>query len=500
VPIPRLTVLAVAAAACGVLAYAAASSASTASIRSPLAGASLSRLSLERTGRFGDELRITSRSGSWRSAVRGVLQLRFSWLECDLKGNRCSALPGLRTRAIVPPQEPRLVTLRGALTATTPAGTSAVTTGNFYYDLGGVAFEAGRSRYVHAHPQYGPEQLRNWYGVGSDQDGAGQTIVIPAPGRQHGLRRAVDHFSAHYGLPRTCRRQREGCFQLVLSRVGKGPTYLSRIDETEADVEWAHTIAPEARIVVLEFDFDHVAALLGKIRRLGLAGRASVVSNSWCAPCMGHHAYGRHVVYPHIARGCHLRHLVCVQASGNDGFPGSTPSNSRYVLAAGGTTFRASRDDAMRTEIPWRPSGSGETDMPVPRPAWQRTIHAGCSHRGGKRSCAKRAVPDVTATAANVPVFRPTRTGFSWSYFHGTSLSTPLWAGLIALTDQALQREGQQPVGVDELHRALYRGYAAAGLDDIRPEGWDWATGLGSPRAGIVDALTRAIERYRLQR
>jgi len=40
----------------------------------------------------------------------------------------------------------------------------------------------------------------------------------------------------------------------------------------------------------------------------------------------------------------------------------------------------------------------------------------------------------------------------------------------------------------------------AGGLNDIPPAGWDWATGLGSPRAGIVGVLTQAIERYRQQR
>jgi kumamolisin len=190
---------------------------------------------------------------------------------------------------------------------------------------------------------------------------------------------------------------------------------------------------------------------------------------------------------------------VCVQAAGNERSPGDPPSNSRYVLAVGGTIFRASPDDATRSEAPWPPSGFGDTDIPVPRPAWQRAAGR-CSHAGGVFSCAKRAVPDVSATAANVPVFRPTRNGFDWSYFHGTSLSTPLWAALIALADQALQSGGQRPIGIDELHQVLYRGYVAGGLDDISPDGWDWETGLGSPRAGIVGALAAAVERYRLQR
>jgi len=497
VPIRRLMVLAVAAAAAGVVAYVGLSGRSSPPPGPPV---SVSRPFLEVFGKAGDEVRVTPNAGLWRARDGGSFDVRYSWLECDLEGKRCSALTGPRTRAIVPPQEPKIVTLRGVVTATNGAGSTSVTTRDFAYDMAGQLFAASALRSLRRHPQYGPDQLRAWYGLRSGQNGAGQTIVIPAAGRQHGLRDAVDHFDAHYGLPRTCRTpESSDCFQLVVSNAGQRPSDLSRNDETEADVEWAHAVAPGAKIVVLQFDFDHIGSLLDKVGALGRAGRASVVSDSWCAPCTGYHAFGREVVYPHITAACHLPHLVCVQASGDRGSPGATPSNSPYVLAVGGTTFKASPEDATRSEVPWRRSGLGDTDLPIPRPAWQRHVYGGCSHAGGVFSCAKRAVPDVSATAANVPVFRPTRTGFDWSYFHGTSLSAPLWAGLIALTDQALQRDGRPPVGIDELHEVLYRGSVAAGLDDIPPSGWDWATGLGSPRAGIVGALTRAIERYRRQ-
>ena len=485
--------LAAATVAGGVFAYTAASAQSSPSAEPPV---SLSRPVLHRVGRADERVRIVSRAGSWRSPAGVPVRLRFSWLECDLEGRHCSPLPGLDTRAIVAPQELRIVTLRGVVTATNLAGSTSVTTRNVVYDMAGLAFDSGDRRFLHQHPQYDPAQLRAWYGLAAEQNGAGQTIVIPAVGSQRRLRGAVDHFSEHYGLPRTCRNAaRQDCFQLVITRVGR-PTEVNRSDEAEADVEWAHAVAPDAKIVVLRFDFGRLAALLDRIGGLGRAGRMSVVSDSWCDPCTGSQAFGRHVVYPHVERACHLPHLVCVQATGNHRSPGAPPSNSPYLLAAGGTMFRASPDGAARSEIPWPPSGFGDTDIPIRRPTWQRNVHAGC-RASGVFSCKKRAVPDVSATAANVPVFRPVRSGFDWSYFHGTSLSTPLWAGLIAVTDQALESEGRPPVGIDELHQVLYRGYAAGGLDDIRPHGWDWATGLGSPKAGIVDALTRAIERYR---
>ena len=491
--IRRLTVLAVAAAGAGVLVYILVARHSPPASRTHTR-VKLSRALIRETGIAHDELKVTVRAGSRHEPFR----LSYSWLECDLVGKRCSPLRGPRTRAIVPPQKAKVVTLRGVVTATNSAGSTSLTTRNFYYDMAGLAFD-GRGAFD-AHPEYDPAQLRARYGLGPEQDGAGQTIVIPDVGPRRGLRAAVDHFSAHYGLPRPCRGAKgPACFQLVVSRAGPA-SGLVRTDEAEADVEWAHSIAPAARVVVLRFDFSHVAALLDRIAGLGRAGRASVVSNSWCEPCRGFHSFARAVVFPHIARACRVPHLVCVQATGDHGSPAETPSNSPYVLAVGGTRFGGPPGDPMRNEVPWPRSGLGDTDVPVARPAWQRNAVAGCSRVRGVFSCADRAVPDVSATAANVPVFRPIRTGFAWSYFYGTSLSAPLWAGLIALTDQALQRDGQPALGIEELHRVLYGGRVAGGLNDIPPEGWDWATGLGSPTAGIVEALTRAIEHHRRRR
>jgi hypothetical protein len=454
---------------------------------------------LVRAGSDNEEVAIDPYELTWRSPVRGVpFRLHFSWLACDLEGNSCSPLPGLSRKTIAPPQEERIVTLRGVVTGTNRYGSRSVVSRNFYYDMAGLAFDVKDRGFVHNHLQYGPDQLRAWYGLSPRQDGAGQTIAVTDFGRERGLRAAVDHFSAHYGLPQACGRtsRSQDCFPLVISYVGRRPTDSVRDGAVEAagDVEWVHAIAPKAKIVFVQFDYADTlfahAALLA-------SGHASVVSDSWCAPCGGDAGgYGRHLLFPSIAAGCGVPHLVCVQASGDHGSPGSTPSNSPYLLAVGGTVFLPSPDGTAKSEIPWRFSGEGDTRIPVRRPAWQQSIGR-CRHAGGAHSCAKRAVPDVSATAGFVPVFAPPRYG--WIPFAGTSLSTPLWAALIALADQQLRGDGEQPIGIDELHHVLYSGEVGSGLDDMGPRGWDWSTGLGSPKSGIVTADVGVIERYRAQ-
>jgi kumamolisin len=81
----------------------------------------------------------------------------------------------------------------------------------------------------------------------------------------------------------------------------------------------------------------------------------------------------------------------------------------------------------------------------------------------------------------------------------GTSAAAPLWAGLTALIAQAAEREGIGPLGF--LAPLLYeaaRREPSAFFDVVRGgnrlhnagPGWDYATGLGTPRA---DVLARTV-------
>lgn len=340
-----------------------------------------------------------------------------------------------------------------------------------------------------------PASLRSWYGLRSAQNGAGQAIVITEFARAPSLRADVNHFSAHYGLPRTCGSSHaRQCFRLAIEQLGPRKAPRTAPDaEPELDVEWAHAIAPRATIIVVAS--EHVIPLLDEIARFARAGRAHVFSNSWCTPCTSGHQALADRVFARIAFGCGVAHAVCLWVSGDRGNPGAPPSNSPYALSVGGTRFQINADDSTRREGAWPRSGFGETDVPLRRPVWQRRVR--CGGEGGL-SCSYRAIPDVSATAYGAPTFAPRKQGGSgWSVFGGTSLSTPLWAALVAVANQQLQAHHQPPIGIDELHHVLYGGEVAAGLDDIPPAGWDWATGIGSPKAGIVDVLAHAIERYR---
>jgi len=467
---------------------------------SPDAPRSFSRPLIQRAGSEFDRLQISPQAGAWGERVRGPLHFSYSWLECDLEGKRCAPAPGLSTQSIAPPQELRIVTLRGVVTATNRFGSTTVTTSNFFYDEAGFPL---RLRHDLRPFFYDPAQLRAWYGLRPAQDGAGQTIVITAFWSAPRLRTAVDRFSAHYGLPLVCGTPHAGpgCFKLVDLALERPRFPGAGEDE---DIEWAHAIAPKARIVVLRA--RSVPALLGFVGHVQRAVRAPVISASWASPGRGAE------LYRPVATACHAAHVVCTFPSGDYGAPGDRPSNSPYVLAVGGSVFKAHPDGSPAAERRWRRSGYGVTTDQLPRPAWQRHLPAcrafktkttdGLVLHIRNPSCRSRAVPDVSATADGVleyhiPANRHKTPG--WFFGGGTSLSSPLWAGLIALADQELRRDGQPPIGIDELHAVLYRGWVSPGLHDLGDRGWDDRTGWGSPRTGIVDLLVKAVERYRRQ-
>ncbi|HEX3463245.1 MAG TPA: S53 family peptidase [Candidatus Elarobacter sp.] len=167
-----------------------------------------------------------------------------------------------------------------------------------------------------------------------------------------------------------------------------------------------------------------------------------------------------------------------------------------FVLACGGTMFDAA--DGGR-EIVWKDaggkrSGGGASEL-FQKPAWQASanvpLRPNCDFRG-------RGTPDVAALAAlhGYALFangKPIVSG-------GTSAATPLWAGLIALINEALGaiRPGQT---VGFINPLLYSGLgSSSAFNDITAgdsveftagKGWDPCTGWGSPNgAELLRALS----------
>jgi hypothetical protein len=176
-------------------------------------------------------------------------------------------------------------------------------------------------------------------------------------------------------------------------------------------------------------------------------------------------------------------------------FPGSSP----WVLAVGGTTIGnvsglsfdeyVWNDPASSDPSQWGTTGGGVSAF-FPKPSYQSAAGVPLSLYNGT---AGRGVPDVAGNASLNSGYTGIFVGGSAFVGNGTSASSPLWAGLIAVINGALG------VNVGFVNPAIY-ALGSSFFRDIVPgagpannsnsgvtgypagPGWDACTGWGSPR------------------
>jgi kumamolisin len=182
------------------------------------------------------------------------------------------------------------------------------------------------------------------------------------------------------------------------------------------------------------------------------------------------------------------------------GYPQAAPG----VTAVGGTRLSVLQQGGWYDETVWEDpleteGTGGGLSAYHSRPAWQRGPGVQNQYSNGKRE-----VPDVSAdadTASGVAVYQGGRLEPGNG---GTSLSAPIWAGMTALIDEYLKKQGVHPIGF--MNPALYTLAAThqpyppfhdvtVGDNLYYPAtpGYDLATGLGTPDAWN---LARDLVRY----
>ena len=138
-------------------------------------------------------------------------------------------------------------------------------------------------------------------------------------------------------------------------------------------------------------------------------------------------------------------------------------------------------------------SGGGGYSQVFTIPSYQQ--NDGFSGNNGMRTN-----PDVAADAdpdTGVAIYDPYDFGTAtpWVQVGGTSVATPLWAGMAAIADQGRVLGGGQPLGATPMLTDLYNldKLAPADFHDITQgnngypagPGYDLVTGLGTPKANL---------------
>lgn len=346
-----------------------------------------------------------------------------------------------------------------------------------------------------------PAQIRQAYGfdqLPSTLDGTGQTIaIVDAFGDRYAT---ITSTSGHGNKITTTTNITDAtqadwaifCQQFglpadgltVVYPQGAGSVNTGWASETALDIQWAHAIAPGANILLVVAYDNSYAGLFGAID-YAVTNGANVVSMSWGGnESSAELAYDAHFKYPGV---------TFVACSGDSGELSSGlwyPAASPYVLSVGGTTL--SNLNGGWSETAWSGSGGGislyET-MPSFQNGWQQFP------TGNMRS-----VPDVSYTGgpdSALSVYCQPYGG--WIRVYGTSVGAPQWAALIALANSA--SPGGAVIGANSLIYSLasinanapftgpdylndiLSGSNGGDPDDFASVGYDFVTGLGSPKA-----------------
>jgi kumamolisin len=285
-------------------------------------------------------------------------------------------------------------------------------------------------------------------------------------------------FSAQFGLPAPTSTN----FKVVYATGSKpnvDPSGGWELEES-LDVQWAHAMAPNANIVLVEAKSQNNSDLfiaIDKATSLVKAAGGGEVSSSW----------GGSEFSTETSLDFHfLTSGVVYFFSSGDSAGVQYPSASPDVVAVGGTTTnRSNVTGNFLKETAWEDGGTGISRF-EPRPGYQSSIATIVgSHRG---------VPDVAAVAnPNTGVWvldTNTLNGQpgGWFIVGGTSAAAPIWTGIV-------NSAGHFATSANSELTTIYSALGATGgkFNDINygycgfydgnfaAAGWDFCSGVGSP-------------------
>jgi subtilase family serine protease len=278
----------------------------------------------------------------------------------------------------------------------------------------------GAPQAVTAPKGYGPAQFRGAYGLPATAP-TPQTIAIVDAYDDPNIASDLNTYSSQFGLP-LCNAANP-CFQKVnQSGSAAGPFPQANSGwalEIALDVEVAHAICPNCKILLVEASSNSLANLAAAVNTAAKLG-AKEISNSY-----GGSEYSSEVndtAYNHPG-------VAVTVASGDNGYGSfGFPAASPNVITVGGTTLTLGAGNTYGGEAVWSGAGSG-CSLYVAAPAWQSFLTA-CKGKRGTADVAADADPS-TGAAVYDSVRYQGRLG--WFQVGGTSLASPLIAGVYAL-------------------------------------------------------------------
>ena len=365
--------------------------------------------------------------------------------------------------------------------------------------------------------------------------GAGRTIVIVDSYGSPTIVNDLHVFDAQFGFPDPT---------LEIEKFGNIPpfdptnsTMVGWAEETTLDVEYAHSIAPGAKIVLAETPVAETEGVTGLPEMMSAEqslinqGVGDVITQSFGAtentfPGFSSGNYSSLLDLRYAFQDAAAHHVTVLASSGDEGatgdeLDGSTlypyrvvgwPASDPLVTAVVGTQLSLDNTgNLLSPDVVWNDSdigidaaGGGGVSAIFPRPFYQIGV--------SKVVGSKRGMPDISMSAAVnggcwLYLSFAGADGPGWYIFGGTSEASPMFSGIVALADQyahhrlglinpalytlgALNRAGVPRTGIVDVTSGNNTLGGVTGYDAT--PGYDLASGWGTVDAAkFVPALAR---------
>lgn len=369
---------------------------------------------------------------------------------------------------------------------------------------------------------YSPQQIRAAYGIQPLLDqgytGKGRTIVIIDAYGSHTIEKDLATFDSLFGL-------NAPAFETVApdGQVPYDPNDANQAGwsgETTLDVEWAHAVAPDAKIVLVVAKTNQDADILSATKYAVDHSLGDVFSQSFGEgeTCVDSRLLrDEHAVFQAAA----AKKITLLASSGDQGaaqpacdgsnsffLSASSPASDPLVTGVGGTHLNADKTTgAWVDERAWQGLSGGGFSTLYRRPGYQAEIPGIASKTRGVPDVAYNGDTDggvLTAWTCPPGEFPGLCDGNATFVFRfgGTSAGSPQWAGVTAIADQfagkrlgllnrSISRIAQGPSYASAFHditvgdntftytndagqHVTVQGYQAV-------TGWDAVTGWGTP-------------------
>jgi subtilase family serine protease len=327
-----------------------------------------------------------------------------------------------------------------------------------------------------------PAQILKAYNFPTNLNGAGQTIAIVDAYDDPNIEADLNTFSSAFGLP-ACTTA-NGCFQKIYEN-GTAPTASTTWGmEISLDVEWAHAIAPLAKIILIEAA-DNSMGLYNAIS-IATQHHASVISCSWGGP-----EFNGESSLDYIFANSTVPIVV---SSGDSGAGVTYPAASPYVLSIGGTYLKLDANGNYLNETAWSGSAGGISSYEK-APSNQLNYPLPQNPTGG------RDVPDVSiiaSPASGVSIYDSYGHN-GWLVVGGTSIGAPIWSAVIANANSGATTPLAANIS-SLIYKAATQSYATIYTDVSSgsngtcgyycqsTSGYDYVTGLGTPKVTALIA------------